>query len=113
MRAYLLVSLPAQALNNIPVKGLHEAIESVVRKLPEQQSWDEGNSYKNIINNLHLVIQPYKYFNLLKPWLRFLISYQLTFVYWLFQVNCSNESNARRYFKQLKFSNLFIILCIE
>ena len=70
MSAYLLISLQAEVLNNIPDKGLHEPTDSVVSKFPEHQLWDEGTGWKNLLNNLRLVIQPYQFFNLLKPWLR-------------------------------------------
>jgi hypothetical protein len=38
MSAYLLVSLHAEVLNNIPDKGLHEATAPVLRKFPEHPS---------------------------------------------------------------------------
>jgi hypothetical protein len=63
------VSLHAQALNNIPDKGLHEPSDPVVSKFPEHPSWDEGKGWKNLLNNLRLVLQPYQFFNLLQPWL--------------------------------------------
>jgi len=69
MSAYLLVSLHAQALNNIPDKGLHESSAPVVSKFSEQPLWDEGKGWKNLLNNLRLVLQPYQFFNLLQPWL--------------------------------------------
>jgi hypothetical protein len=64
------VSLHAQVLNNIPDKGLQESTDPVLRKFPEHQLWDEGTGWKNLLNNLRLLIQPYQFFNLLKPWLR-------------------------------------------
>jgi len=70
MSAYLLISLQAEVLNKIPDKGLHEPTDSVVSKFSEHQLWDEGTGWKNLLNNLRLVIQPYQFFNLLKPWLR-------------------------------------------
>jgi SRSO17 transposase len=69
MSAYLLVSLHAQALNNIQDKGLHEPSDPVVSKFPEHPLWDEGKGWKNLLNNLRLVLQPYQFFNLLQPWL--------------------------------------------
>lgn len=70
MSAYLMVSLQAEVLNNIPDKGLQQPSDPVVSKFPEHQLWDEGKGWKNLLNNLRLVIQPYQFFNLLKPWLR-------------------------------------------
>ncbi len=48
MSAYLLVSLQAEVLNNIPDKGLHEPTEPVLCKFPEHQSWDQGKGWKNL-----------------------------------------------------------------
>ena len=70
MSAYLMVSLQAEVLNNIPDKGLQQSTDPVVSKFVEHQLWDEGKGWKNLLNNLRLVIQPYQFFNLLKPWLR-------------------------------------------
>jgi SRSO17 transposase len=70
MSTYLMVSLQAKVLNNIPDKGLQQPTDPVVSKFPEHQLWDEGKGWKNLLNNLRLVIQPYQFFNLLKPWLR-------------------------------------------
>ncbi len=70
MSAYLMVSLQAEVLNNIPDQGLQQPSDPVVNKFPEHQLWDEGKGWKNLLNNLRLVIQPYQFFNLLKPWLR-------------------------------------------
>lgn len=70
MSAYLLVSLPAQVLNNTPGQGINQPIDPVVNKFQQHQWWDEGKGGKNLLNNLRLVIQPYQFFNLLKPWLR-------------------------------------------
>jgi len=42
----------------------------VVSKFREHQWWGFGQGWKNLLNNLRLVMQPYYFFNLLKPWLR-------------------------------------------
>ena len=39
----------------------------VVNKFPEHQPWKEGKGWKNLLNNLRLVIQLYQLFNLLVP----------------------------------------------
>ncbi|MEJ6485996.1 hypothetical protein N0Y54_32820, partial [Nostoc punctiforme UO1] len=31
--------------------------------------WDDGKGWKNILNNLRLIIQPFTLFNLIFPWL--------------------------------------------
>lgn len=59
--AYLMVSLHSESLRP---------------SLPDPQStfashpwWDNGKGWKNILNNLRLVIQPFILFNLIYPWL--------------------------------------------
>lgn len=59
--AYLMVSLHS---------------EQMQVSLPKQESkfashpwWDNGNGWKNILNNLRLIIQPFISFNLIYPWL--------------------------------------------
>ena len=58
---YLLVSLHSEQLG---------------QTLPQQESkfashlwWDNRNGWKNILNNLRLIIQPFTLFNLIYPWL--------------------------------------------
>lgn len=69
MSAYLMVSLHAEVLNNNSEQGVNKPTDSVVAKFPEHDWWDEGSGWKNLLNNLRLVIQPFIFFNLLKPWL--------------------------------------------
>jgi len=69
MSAYLLVSLHSQALNNSPNQGINQAPDPIVEKFREHQWWDKGQGWKNLLNNLRLVIQPFTLFNLMKPWL--------------------------------------------
>jgi hypothetical protein len=70
MSAYLLVSLHSQNLHNREGKGINESTDPVVSKWSEHQWWDFGQGWNNLLNNLRLVMQPYQFFNLLKPWLR-------------------------------------------
>ena len=70
MSAYLLVSLHSQNLHNVGGKGINESTDPVVSKFREHQWWDFGLGWKNLLNNLRLVMQPYQFFNLLKPWFR-------------------------------------------
>ena len=70
MSAYLLVSLHAQVLNNTPTPCVNQPTDPVVNKFREHDWWDKGQGWKNLLNNLRLVIQPFMFFNLLKPWLR-------------------------------------------
>ncbi|QIR39202.1 IS701 family transposase [Tolypothrix sp. PCC 7910] len=58
---YLMVSLHSeQMLTSSPKR------ES---KFTSHPWWDNGNGWKNILNNLRLLIQPFIFFNLIYPWL--------------------------------------------
>lgn len=70
MSAYLMVSLHAQVLNHTPSQHINQPIDPVVAKFQEHDWWDSGQGWKNLLNNLRLIIQPYQFFNLLKPWLK-------------------------------------------
>jgi len=70
MSAYLMVSLHAPVLHNNSEQGGNKPKDPVVARFPEHDFWDEGSGWKNLLNNLRLVIQPFIFFNLLKPWLR-------------------------------------------
>lgn len=89
MSAYLMVSLHAQVLNNTPAQGVNQLTDPVVDKFREHNWWDNGQGWKNLLNNLRLVIQPFIFFNLLKPWLR--LFPMRAFIDWFFNTNCVNE----------------------
>jgi len=95
MSAYLLVSLHSQNLHNMEGKGINESTDPVVSKFREHQWWGFGQGWKNLLNNLRLVMQPYQFFNLLKPWQASFSNY--AFINWFCNANCLNESNARCY----------------
>jgi SRSO17 transposase len=59
--AYLLVSLHSESLRPSPSNS-----QSAFASHPW---WDNGKGWKNILNNLRLVIQPFILFNLIYPWL--------------------------------------------
>jgi SRSO17 transposase len=59
--AYLLVSLYSEHLN--------QGQRTTQRVFSEHLWWDEKKGWKNLLNNLRLIIQPFVYFNLIKPWL--------------------------------------------
>ena len=76
MSAYLMVSLHAPVLSNTSGQIVNQYLEPIVQKFQEHDWWDKGQGWKNILNNLRLVIQPFIFFNLIKPWLMvFPISY--------------------------------------
>jgi SRSO17 transposase len=70
MSAYLMVSLHSQVLSNTDGQGVNKLTSFVVNKLRKHEWWDKGLGWKNILNNLRLIIQPFTFFNLIKPWLR-------------------------------------------
>ncbi len=60
--AYLLVSLYSEHLNQNP--------KSKPKIFAEHEWWDENKGWKNLLKNLRLIVQPFIYFNLIKPWLK-------------------------------------------
>ncbi|HEY9298195.1 MAG TPA: IS701 family transposase [Phormidium sp.] len=58
---YLMVSLHSDQMGLSPLQR-----ES---KLAYHPWWDKGKGWKNILNNLRLIIQPFILFNLIRPWL--------------------------------------------
>jgi hypothetical protein len=59
--AYLLVSLQSSIFLSSDT-----CIEQI---LAEHPHWDEKCGWKNLLNNLRIVVQPLLLFNLIKPWL--------------------------------------------
>lgn len=70
MSAYLLVSLHAKITNSSKDYNSDEATKSVRSKFSTHDWWDSGQGWKNLLNNLRLIIQPWVFFNLIKPWLK-------------------------------------------
>lgn len=72
MSAYLLVSLHTSALrpNNADDACKDDSNFCEVKEaFSSHQYWNQGKGWKSRLNNLRLVLQPYVYFNLLRPWL--------------------------------------------
>lgn len=67
MSVYLMVSLQSEQLKQRKNQDI-EKEKSVKEEIRKHPYWDEGKGWKNILNNLRLVLQPLSYFNLLKPW---------------------------------------------
>jgi hypothetical protein len=66
--AYLMVSLHSESLRPSPPEPQSE--------FASHPGWDNGKGWKNILNNLRLILQPFTLFNLIQPWLSvFLISH--------------------------------------
>lgn len=69
--AYLLVTLQSAVF--APVPSPHSptpARASPVPRFSQHQGWDVNTGWKNILNNLRLILQPYVFYCLLLPWLR-------------------------------------------
>jgi hypothetical protein len=66
------VSLHSISLNldSILSGGLNQSTDRVVHQFKSHLSWDCGKGWKNILNNLRLILQPYQFFNSIKLWLR-------------------------------------------
>ncbi len=62
MSAYLMVSLHSNSLN--------QSLLTISHKFQSHKSWDENKGWKNLLNNLRLILQPFICFNLIKPWLK-------------------------------------------
>lgn len=70
MSAYLMVSLHTNSLNPTPTSKLDDSIAPIVKRFDSHAQWDQGRGWKNTLNNLRLVIQPFIFFNLIKHWLK-------------------------------------------
>lgn len=69
--AYTLVSFQCSALqpkDQEPAPA-DPAAPTPVDRFPEHPWWDTGHGWKNVLNNLRLILQPYVYSCLLWPWL--------------------------------------------
>ena len=67
--AYLLVSLHSQALSTLNQPLDHISSTGLGLLLSEHDQWNQQMGWKNLLNNLRLVIQPWVIFNLMKSWL--------------------------------------------
>lgn len=70
MSAYLMVSLHANTLNPTNSSDKGDKASSIAAKFSTHDWWDAGTGWKNLLNNLRLVLQPFVMFNLLKSWLK-------------------------------------------
>jgi hypothetical protein len=70
--AYLLVSLQSpvfQHADNASGRSHPSTVATPPDRFAEHRWWDLGQGWKNILNNLRLILQPYVYYYLLLPWL--------------------------------------------
>ena len=76
MSAYLLVSLHSNDLNpTITDKDTNDASQASnasnkADTFASHESWDTATGWKNLLNNLRLVLQAFVFLNLLNPWLK-------------------------------------------
>lgn len=76
MSTYLLVSIQANYFqletvkaesantNNLP------SVDSPITQFQKHHWWESGTTWKSALNNLRLIIQPYIFYSLIRPWLR-------------------------------------------
>ena len=72
MSAYLLVSLHTNALHQpLSQPTIHRNAQpsEIALKLAQHPDWHQAKGWKQALNNLRLVLQPYVILNLLQPWL--------------------------------------------
>lgn len=68
--AYLMVSLQSKIFKGgDEPKQVTITLDKLERQFRQHQWWDEGQGWKNILNNLRLIIQPVIFFHLITPWL--------------------------------------------
>ncbi len=68
--AYLMVSLQFGGLDSSDDQDRGQAQAELLEKLSQHPWWNQLKGWKHRLNNLQLVIQPYVYFCLIKPWLK-------------------------------------------
>lgn len=69
---YLLVSLQSPVFQHSHDESLRSHPATVATppdRFSEHRWWDLGQGWKNILNNLRLILQPYVYYCLPLPWL--------------------------------------------
>jgi hypothetical protein len=69
MSAYLMVSLHTKALQSMQ-NSSDEDNGSLTTEFSIHQWWNQGSGWKNTLNNLRLILQPFVMFNVLQPWLK-------------------------------------------
>ena len=69
--AYVLVSLQSpvfQQADDTSERALSSTVATPPDRFSEHRWWDGGQGWKNILNNLRLILQPYVSYWLLLPW---------------------------------------------
>jgi SRSO17 transposase len=68
--AYLLISLHSDALPTLNKPLYSISTTGLGLLLAEHHRWDFNTGWKNLLNNLRLILQPFMAFNLMKIWLK-------------------------------------------
>lgn len=68
--AYLMVSLQFQGLNPSSKHSQDSSEKALLEKFEQHPWWSIGDGWKHRLNNLQLIIQPYIFYCLIKPWLK-------------------------------------------
>ena len=68
--AYLLVSLFAPPWRNSNSSPVNSSNQLVINLISQHPNWDLSKGWKNFLNNLRLISQPFIYFNLIQRWLK-------------------------------------------
>ena len=69
MSAYLMVALHTPPLHPEGASSELHSNAGVISLFRQHRDWNEARGWKNWLNNLRLVLQPWVSFNRLKPWL--------------------------------------------
>ena len=70
MSAYLMVTLHTPPLRPKGTIAPELDDSAVVSSFTQHSAWDEGQGWKNWLNNLRLILFPWVSLNLLRPWLQ-------------------------------------------
>jgi SRSO17 transposase len=89
MSAYLTLSLHSTSLYPQSDFQGNNKLSVVVKKFSLHPWWDEGTGWKNLLNNLRLVLQPFVLFNLIRPWLVSLSNSGS--IFGIFTIDCAYE----------------------
>ena len=68
MSAYLMISLQSEELNELR-QAPSPTAKAAQEEMKKHPTWSKRKGWKSTLNNLRLFIQPWCYFNLMKPWL--------------------------------------------
>lgn len=91
--AYLMVSLQSEVFQSLDKEQAQVKPNSILEKFHQHPWWDSERGWKNVLNNLRLIIQPYVFFCLIIPWLKVFPISSLRRGF-LELINLTNEFNA-------------------